>query len=84
MLHIYFREGDQNHGRFNVEIEDSGQRKELFNITNRTMHPADKPGSGISTLNPVKLYTSDKLLRFMQANHADLKLYWDDFELFVN
>jgi hypothetical protein len=47
-----------------------------------TKDPNDKILNGFTALNPMKLYTSDKLIDFLKDNNRNLEIYWDDWELY--
>jgi hypothetical protein len=44
----------------------------------------DPAPDGVSDFNPMKLYTSRRLLEHMKSRGKTLQIYWDDFELWKN
>ncbi|MBT5527930.1 MAG: hypothetical protein HN921_16950 [Bacteroidetes bacterium] len=84
-IETYVIEGGENNGRFVFEITDSlGNKETIFDITGYTQHPEDPCPNGFNRFNPMKLYTSEEIISFMNQNDKTLQLYWDDFELWVN
>ena len=39
---------------------------------------------GVSSFNPMKIYTSGGLIQGMQSANAELSVFWDDFELWID
>ncbi len=82
---VYFKEGDNNSGRFYFAITpEGGNKKVIFDITDFTHHPEDPCPDGLTHFNPMKLYTSDELLNYMTNNGGILQVYWDNFQLWKN
>lgn len=81
-LEFYFKEGDNNTGRFIFAVTpDGGTKQVIFDITNYTHHPSDNTPDGLARYNPMKLYTSDALIDYVRSLGGVLQVYWDDFEL---
>jgi hypothetical protein len=75
-----FVEGDEFNGKFQFNVTDSsGNTYNVIDITGFTHHPADPSPDGVTSFNPMKLYTSKTLIDSMATKC--LCLYWDDFEL---
>lgn len=84
-LEVYMKEGDRNSGRFVVTATLHGVHQVLFDITNYTFHPDDPVfDDGFPSFNPMKLYTSEDLVNFVDKNGGALQIFWDDFELYGN
>ena len=80
-IEMYLLEGDEDSGRFYMSVTpDGGEKIVLFDIHNTTQHPREKHSDGYTHMNPLKLYTSDKLIEFMSDNNKNLEIYWDDWE----
>lgn len=85
-LEYYFKEGNANNGRFQMNISTDGGSNwtNVFDITNRTHHP-DSGGDGIFGLSPMKLYTADATTDYVRqnANNGDgaIRFYWDNLEI---
>lgn len=84
-LEYYYKEGDNNNGRFYMTITTEGEsKKTVFDVTAFTHNTKDPHPDGVSHFNPIKLYTSKKLIDFMGSNNKTLQIYWDDFKLWKN
>ncbi|MFP5042865.1 hypothetical protein [Parasediminibacterium sp. JCM 36343] len=79
-LDIYFKEGNINNGRFYLAATVDGKKNVLFNITDYTHHPNNPNPDGVSEYNPLKFYTSGKLVDYMNEQGGEMKIYWDDFK----
>ena len=83
-LNIRLEEGDVNTGYFELSITpDGGETTVVHRVSNTTHHPLDPAPNGIGHFNPMKLYTSRKVLEYMANEGQLLHLYWDDFSLSV-
>ena len=81
----YYKEGDSQTGRYYMAIQADGEEKVvIFDINRFTHNSEDKNPNGVSDFNPIKLYTSKKLIDFMNENNKTLQIYWDDFKLWKN
>ena len=81
----YFLEGNALNGRYKVTVSDSLENTHtLFDITDFTHHPQDAMPDGVSSFNPMKIYTSGGLIQGMQSANAELSVFWDDFELWID
>jgi hypothetical protein len=81
----YYREGDDEHGRYQMSIQpEGGERVVVFDGARLTHNSADPAPDGVSDFNPMKLYTSRRLLEHMKSRGKTLQIYWDDFELWKN
>lgn len=84
-IEMYLLEGDEDSGRFYMSVTPVGGEKTiLFDVHNTTQHPREKHADGYTHINPLKLYTSDKLIEFMSENDKNLEIYWDDWEFWRN
>jgi hypothetical protein len=81
-IDYYYKEGDAQTGRFWMAIQpEGGERQVVFDVKNYTHNSGDKNPDGVTDFNPLKLYTSKKLIDFMRSNGKTLQIYWDDFKL---
>ena len=81
----YYKEGNQSTGRYFMSIQPDGEEKTVvFDLTEFTHNSQDKNPDGVSDFNPIKLYTSKKLIDFMRENGKTLQMYWDDFSIWKN
>jgi len=84
-LEYYYKEGDAQNGRFWMAIQPEGGNKEvIFDLTKVTHNSKDPEPDGVTEFNPMKLYTSKKLIDYMKSQGKTLQIYWDDFELWKN
>jgi len=81
----YYKEGDHKTGRYCMSIQPEGEEKKVvFDLTRFTHNTSDPNPDGVSDFNPIKLYTSKKLIDYMRSNEKTLQIYWDDFKLWKN
>jgi hypothetical protein len=81
----YYKEGDDKNGRYYMAIQPEGEKKQVvFDITRFTHNSSDTDPNGVSDFNPLKLYTSKKLIDYMRSKDKTLQIYWDDFKLWKN
>ena len=58
--------------------------RNLFDVHNYTHHPSDPSPDGVTSFNPMKLYTSGALINGMSQANAELAVFWDDFEIWLD
>jgi hypothetical protein len=81
-LEYYYKEGNAKNGRFWMAIQPEGEnRKLVFDLTNFTHNSTDPSPDGVTDFNPLKLYTSKKLIDYMSSQDKTLQIFWDDFKL---
>ena len=81
-MDYYYKEGNNENGRFYLSITPEGEsRKVIFDLGRITHNTTDPEPDGLSDFNPLKLYTSKELILFMKNQGKTLQLYWDDFKL---
>ena len=81
-LEYYYKEGDASNGKFYMTIQADGGKKEIiYDLTKITHNSKDPNPDGVSDFNPIKLYTSKKLIDYMGCQNKTLQIYWDDFKL---
>lgn len=84
-LEYYYKEGDAKNGRFYMSIQPEGEEKKvIFDIARATQNSNDLTPDGVTDFNPLKLYTSKKLIDYMNSKNKTLQIYWDDFNLWKN
>jgi hypothetical protein len=84
-LDYYFLEGDASTGRFYMAVTPDGDsRRVIFDVTGWTRNPTDPAPGGMTDWNPLKLYTSKEVVRFMQSKNARFAVYWDGYELWTH
>jgi hypothetical protein len=81
-LEYYYKEGDANNGKFYMSIQPDGGKKEIiYDLTKITHNTKDPHPDGVTDFNPIKMYTSKKLIDYMGSQGKTLQIYWDDFKL---
>jgi hypothetical protein len=81
-LEYGYKEGDASQGRFFMAATvEGGKRIILFDIKNFTHHPGDPSPNGLTHFNPLKLYTSGRLIDHVRENGGVMQIYWDDLKL---
>lgn len=84
-LEYYYKEGNAENGKFYMTIQPDGGTKEvIFDLTRITHNSTDPNPDGVTDFNPIKLYTSKKLIEYMKGKNKTLQIYWDDFKLWKN
>ena len=81
-MDYYYKEGDNETGRFYLSITPGGGTKSVvFDLKKITHNTQDPNPDGLGHFNPIKLYTSKELIGYMKANDRTLQIYWDDLKL---
>lgn len=81
-LEVYYKEGDRQTGRFYAAVTpEGGARQVLFDVHDTTHHPDNPAPRGLTHFNPMKLYTSAKLVEFVTRRGAAMQIDWADFSL---
>ena len=84
-MDYYFKEGNQETGRFWMSITVDGQPTQLvYDVHNFTHNTTDPAPNGLTGYNPLKLYTGSYYLDYVKAKGKTLQIYWDDFKLWKN
>jgi hypothetical protein len=84
-MDYYYKEGDNQNGRFYLSITPEGEKKlVVFDLTKITHNTQDPNPDGVGDFNPIKLYTSKGLIQYMKSKDKTLQIYWDDFGLWKN
>ncbi|SFZ89450.1 hypothetical protein SAMN05428642_101287 [Flaviramulus basaltis] len=80
-LKVNFVEGDEVHGRFQLTAIVDEKEIGIFNIQNWTYHPDNPNPDGLTHHNPFMLYTSGKIINYLNAKGKSTHVYWDDYEV---
>lgn len=84
-VELHLREGDQSSGKFFMAITpENGNRQVIFDISNRTQHENETCPDGFTHFQPLKWYTGEDLINYMQEGNKELSVYWDDWKLYLN
>lgn len=75
-------DGDNQSGQFRLDItEDGGPTVNVFDLHGMTHHPRNLSSDGFTHFNPIKLYTTSRLIDFMRLNGDPLTVWWDDLQI---
>jgi len=81
-LEYDYQEGNASTGYFKLTATvDGGESAQVFNVRNYTHHPDDPKPDGLRDFNPLKLYTSQKLINYVNSKGGAIKVYWDDLDI---
>jgi len=81
-MEYYYKEGNEQNGRYYMAITPEGGSKQvIFDVRNSTHNTTDPNPDGVTDFNPLKLYTSKDLVNYMHSQGKTLQIYWDDFKL---
>ncbi len=84
-LEYYYKEGNSSKGKFYLAMTtESGETEDIFTLTRFTHNSSDPDPDGVTDFNPMKLYTSDDLINWVNSKGKTLQIFWDDFELWTN
>lgn len=84
-VELYLKEGDEQTGRFYMAITpQNGSKQIIFDIYNYTQHPNEDCPDGFTNFQPMKIYTSQQLIDYMNNNNKRLSVYWDNWQLYRN
>jgi len=79
---VFYRMGDAVSGRFvfQVRIAD-GDWIAVFDVTDWTYNPRSAGPDPLYGWNPMKLYTSSRLVDYVRDRGGVAQVYWDDLEI---
>lgn len=83
-MEVGYKQGDKGTGRFYLAVKrasDSGMVT-VFDIINWTYNPDAQTPVPLTGWNPLKLYTSGKVIKHITRSGGVAQVYWDDFEFF--
>lgn len=85
-VEIGYKQGDQGSGRFYMGVKREKDKKltTVFDITNWTYHPESPKPVPMTHWNPLKVYTSSRIIDFVRKNNGTVQIYWDDMEVYDN
>ena len=67
-----------------VKRENEDNFTTVFDITNWTYHPDSPEVVPMTSWQPLKIYTSSKIVDFIRKNGGVTQLYFDDLEIYDN
>lgn len=76
------RSSPDQHGRFLLSLASNGaELRPVVNLRVPTRDPRDVSGRYIDDFNPIKLYTSDRIVGIARRFGESLKIYWDELDI---
>jgi hypothetical protein len=83
-MEIGYKQGDKNSGRFYLAAKRASDTTmaTVFDITDWTYNPDASAPTPLTQWNPLKLYTSGKVIRHIRDSGGVAQIYWDDLEIF--
>jgi hypothetical protein len=82
-ISYYFKEGDNNTGRFVVEVTtNSGEHITICDVHNYTHEPDNNSPDGLGHIDSLKIYTDGDRVDFVRNQGGTLQLYWDNFRMY--
>lgn len=84
-MDYYFKEGNKENGRFWMAITPDGEATQVvFDVHNFTHNTKDPSPNGVTSFNPLKLYTSSSFVAHVKKEGKTLQIFWDDYRLWKN
>lgn len=84
-MDYYFKEGNKNTGRFWMAITPDGEATQVvFDVHDYTHNTTDPAPNGVTSFNPMKLYTGSYYVEYVKKQGKTLQIYWDDYKLWKN
>jgi hypothetical protein len=83
-IEIGYRAGDDNSGRFYLGAKKAGDAEitTVLDVTDWTYHPDAPNPVPVTILQPLKLYSSGRIIDFIRSKGGVAQLYWDDLEVY--
>lgn len=83
-MEIGYRAGDKKTGRIYMAVKR--EKDEAFttivDMAEWTYHPLSPDPVPITDLQPLKLYSSDRIIKFLRSRGGMARLFWDDYEAY--
>lgn len=85
-VEMYYKQGDKNSGRFWVKMKrpEDPTMVTVIDVHNATYDPNSPTPVPMTTWNPLKLYTSGKVIDHIRNEGGVAQIYWDDLEIWFN
>jgi len=82
-IEIGYRQGDKETGRFEVSTKrrDDSKMFTVLSVNDWTYSPEAKSPVPLTAWNPLKIYTSSKIIDHIQSKGGVAELYFDDLEI---
>ena len=83
-IEIGYKAGDKNNGRIYMAAKRATDREftPIIDLTEWTYHPLSPEPVPITFLNPIKLYSSDRIIDFIRDRKGVARMYWDDYVVY--
>lgn len=85
-IEIGYKQGDNKSGHFYMGVKRENDKKftKVFDITDWTYHPESPEPVPLTDWQPLKIYTSSRIIDFVRQKNGVIQMYWDDFEAYKN
>ena len=85
-VEIGYKQGDKKTGRFymGVKREKDKQFTTIIDKRNWTYHPESPEPVPLTNWNPIKIYTSSKIIDFVRKKSGVTQIFWDDLEIYAD
>ena len=83
---IGLRSGDESDGKIYIGIKLPTQVEytPVLDVTRRTYHPDSPTVVPVTTWQPLKLYSGEKMIDHIRDSGGVMQVYYDDFEVFLD
>ena len=83
-MEIGYRQGDNKTGRYYLAVKREKDTKytTIFDVTNWTYHPDSPKPVPLTDWQPLKIYTSSRIVDFIRKKGGAVQMYWDDLEIY--
>ncbi|MBN1673167.1 MAG: hypothetical protein JXR37_19135 [Kiritimatiellae bacterium] len=83
-LEYYLKEGNEKTGRFVLSMtRQGGPGQAVLDVTDWTQHTRATYTDGFQAIDPLKMYTDNRLTDHIRDRGGALQFYWDDLQLFA-
>ena len=85
-IEVGYKAGNKETGRYYLAAKRASDQEftTIFDVTNWTYHPESPEPVPITNINPMKLYSSERIVDFIRNKGGVAQLYWDDYEAYEN
>ena len=85
-VEIGYKQGNKKSGRFYMGVKREKEKRftAVFDVKNWTYHPGSPQPVPLTNWNPIKIYTSSKIVDFIRQKSGVTQIYWDDLEIYAN
>ena len=85
-VEIGYKAGNDKTGRYYLAAKRAKDKNltTIFDLTDWTYNPYSPIAIPLTTINPIKLYSSDQIFHFIRDRGGVAQIYWDDLEAYSN